>query len=385
MRAWLTLGFFLLATRASAADVDIWIGTTTPAGGPSRGIYHLTLDEETGKLSDSRLAAEADEPGFLVLAEDGGALYSAADVDGESSVVAYSVGRREHPPRLRPLGAQPTGDGGACHVALDRTERVLLSAQYGGGSIASYPIDDDGSIGPRVTLLEHDDPSGVVPSRQATCHPHWVGVSSDNRFVLVPDLGADRVYVHTLDATTGKLAEYGSVKTIPGGGPRHFKFHPTLSVGYAVNELMVSVSVFGWDGDRGKLKLRQTMPTLTDAQKDAERFNSGSEIRVHPSGRFVYAANRGHDSITAFGVDEKTGGLSFVENEPIRGSWPRNFNLSPSGRWLLAAGRDSHSLAVFEIDEQSGALRYTLETSYVPSPICVAVSGYLPHSCVNTP
>ena len=376
LRIWLL--FCLMVNLVQASEVDVWIGTTTPAGGPSRGIYNLTLDDDSGKLSESRLVAELSEPGFLVISDDGQRLYATGNIDGVASVVAYAVERDCERPSLRRLNAQPTGDGGACHVSLDRTGRVLLSAQYGGGSVASFLLASDHAISRRASHLEHDDPSGVVPNRQRACHPHWVGVSPDNRFVLVPDLGADRIYVHALDGASGRLSEHRSVRTVPGGGPRHFKFHPTLPVGYVVNELSMSLSVFDWNGPFGELTLRQTVSTLTDAQKNGERFNSGSEVRVHPSGKFVYSANRGHDSITAFRVDEATGELSLIETEPIRGSWPRNFNLSPSGKWLLAAGRDSNTLAVFAIDGETGALQYTLETAYVPSPICVAFSEARP-------
>lgn len=361
---------------ATAETYDVWVGTTTPAGGPSRGVYHLTLDETRGRLSAARLVAEAEEPGFLVVGDDGRRLYAAADAEGVPSIAAYRVrGDDEDRVVLDLINTQPVGDGGACHVALDRTGRVLLSAQYGGGSVASFPIAEDGSVGPRASLLKHDEPSGVVPDRQGACHPHWVGVSPDNRFVLVPDLGADRIDVHALDAANARITPHGSAPTVPGGGPRHFKLHPTLPVGYVVNELAMSLSAFDWDSDRGALSLRQTAPTLSDAQRDGERFNSGSEVRIHPSGRFVYSANRGHDSITVFRVDPATGDLSLVETEPVRGAWPRNFNVSPSGRWLLAAGRDSHTLAVFEIDQATGALQYTLHTAYVPSPICVAIGA----------
>ena len=140
-----------------------------------------------------------------------------------------------------------------------------------------------------------------------------------------------------------------------------------------VNELTMSLSRLSFDQQQGALAVVQTIPTLTESQRAGERFNSGSEVRVHPSGKFVYSANRGHDSITAFRVDAQSGELSLIENEPVRGSWPRNFNLSPSGKWLLAAGRDSHTLAVFEIDQATGELQYTLNTVYVPSPICVTV------------
>lgn len=354
---------------ASSNALDIWIGTATTPDGPSRGIYHLSFDETAGKLSDATLAAEVAGPGFLAKHPTLPIVYSTA---GEE-VAAWKIVRDQGATRLAPINRQPIGDGGSAHVSVDQTGRVLLSAQYGGGSAASFPLNADGSIGERASLVEHNDPSNVVPGRQKTCHPHWTGVSPDNRFVLVPDLGADRIYVHQLDAAAATLTPHGSVKTPPGGGARHFKFHPSGHTGYVVNELAMSLSVFDWDADAGELTLRQTIPTLSAKQIAGESFNSGSEVRVHPSGKFVYSANRGHDSITVFSVEGATGELSLVEQEPIRGGWPRNFNLTPSGRWLLAAGRDSNTLAVFAIDPVTGKLHYTREMASVPAPICVTI------------
>ena len=371
-----------VAPFASARSLDIWIGTATPPGGPSEGIYHLLLDDETGKLAESRLVAEVDGPGFLSLHPNGKVLYSTGTVEGEPSVLAFDIVRTEEGVTLRDKNSQPTGDSGSAHVSVDQTGRVLFSAQYGGGSIASFPLTEDGTIGPRASLIEHSElgkdffdgkGSGVDPRRQKAPHPHWTGVTPDNQYVLTPDLGSDRIAINRFDPATAQLTPHGSAATPPGGGPRHFAFHPNGRWGYVVNEMALTLSAFAYDAEQGKLTLLQTIRTLSESQKAGERHNSGSEVRVHPSGDFVYSANRGHDSITAFRIDPTTGQLAFIETEPIRGSWPRNFNLTPSGRWLLAAGRDSHTLSVFAIDSQTGELQYTLETASVPLPICVTV------------
>ena len=369
MRSLATLLLLAAGSAALAAEYNVWIGTKTGPGSPSRGVYRLTLDDATGKLSPATLVAEVDNPGWVTRHPTLPVLYTTR---GEE-IVAWRIERDADGVRLEEINAEPTGDGGACLVSVDRTGRVLLSAQYGGGSVCSYGLNDDGSIAGRVSHLEHNEPSNVVPGRQKACHPHWIGASADNHFVIAPDLGADRVYLHRLDAETGALSRHGWGIAIPGGGPRHFKFHPTLPVGYLVNELEMSLSVFDWDAERGELTLCQTIPTLSPEQIAGETHNSGSEIRVHPSGDFVYAANRGHDSITAFAVDRATGELSLIEVEPIRGGWPRNFNLDPTGRWLLAAGRDSNTLAVFAIDPETGALQYTRQMASVPAPICVHI------------
>ncbi len=368
MRSALFAFVLLLCATSQAAEIDVWIGTGEPGGTDPGGIYHLVLDDETGKLSPASLVAERTEAGFLAMHPTLPVLYSTG-----GGVSSWRVSRENTRPQLELLNETTTGDGRACHVSVDQTGRVLFSAQYAGGSVTSYPLADDGSIGDLATKIEHDEPSNVVAGRQKACHPHWAGVSPDNRFVIIPDLGADRIFVHRLDVNSGKLSKFESVNTPAGGGPRHFKFHPSLSVGYVVNELAMSLSVLNYDASQGKFELLQTVPALSKPQITGEKFNSGSEVRVHPSGKFVYSGNRGHDSISVFAVDQSTGELTLVEQESIRGSWPRNFNLDPSGRWLLAAGARSNTLAVFSIDQKTGALQYAMETQQVPAPICVLI------------
>lgn len=290
------------------------------------------------------------------------------------SVSAYRISRGEQRSTLEFVGAQPIGDGGAAHLSTDRTGKVLLTAQYGGGSTALFPLAEDGRIEPRAQLAEHGSQgSGVVDGRQDVPHAHWTGTSPDNRFVFVPDLGLDKVVIWKLDLGAPRLSPHGDGECPPGSGPRHMKFHPDGDVIYVLNELSLAVTTFRYDAATGTMTPIQTVPTLCEEVKSEEMFNSASEIRVHPSGRFVYAANRGNDTITVLGVDPETKQLEVVETEPIRGAWPRNFNLDPTGKWLLAAGRDSHTVAVFSIDPDSGKLTYTREMIRVPSPICVLV------------
>ncbi len=356
---------------AEADEVDVWIGTITPKDGPSKGIYHGTFNTQNGKLTEPQLAAEIDSPGFLALHPSGDVLYATGTMDGEPSVVAFKIDRQDGEAMLSLMNSQPIGDGGAAHLSTDRTGSVLLSAQYGGGSTAIFPLAEDGMIGERAKLMKHGEGSGVVAGRQNKPHAHWVGTSPDNRFALVPDLGMDKVVIYRLDVEKPDLTEHGFGIVPPGGGPRHMKFHPNGESIYVLNELALSVTVFAWDAEKGAMVALQTIPTVSEEDKAKEMFVSASEIRVHPSGKFVYAANRGHDTITAFRADPSGGRLTLVEVEPIRGAWPRNFNLDPTGKWLLAAGRDSNTIAVFAIDEETGELTYTRTMVSVPTPICV--------------
>ncbi len=366
----------LLCGVTSAQSVDVWFGTVTPRGGLSQGIYHARLDSDTGKLSTPTLAAEVSSPGFLARHPKLPILYSVGTVDGAASVLAYTIADGDGA-SLTFLNAQPIGDGGAAHLSTDATGSVLLTAQYGGGSTALFPLADDGSIQPRQQLEKHAGGSGVVKGRQDAPHAHWTGYSPDNRFAFVPDLGMDQVVIWRLHAGTSppRIEPHGFGVCPPGSGPRHMKFHPNGKLVYVLNELSLTVTVFAYDAEAGRMEPLQTVPTLSEAQKAAETFNSASEIRLHPTGKFVYTANRGHDTITVFRTDPQTGFLTLVEQEPIRGGWPRNFALDPSGRWLLAAGRDSHTVAVFAIDPTSGQLTYTRNMAMVPSPICVLFDG----------
>lgn len=371
--------FSMVASVSPADTVDVWFGTTTPRGGESRGIYHSVLDTETGKLSRPTLAAECNNPGFLALHPDGKTLYATGRPDSASgprdAVSVFRVTGDAGRKQIEFVEAVGTGDGGAAHVSTDQAGKVLLSAQYGGGSTSLYQLADDGRIDRLVEVKEHSElmpnvGSGVVEGRQNASHAHWVGTSPDDRFAFVPDLGMDRVVIWKLEAKEPSLTHHGFGVCPPGGGPRHMTFSPDGSTIYVLNELALTITVFDYDAEQGEMTPVQTIPTLSEAVKAKETFNSASEIRVHPSGRFVYAANRGHDSISAFRLDD-TGQLVAVEVEPIRGGWPRNFNIDPSGKWLIAAGRDSNTATVFAIDDESGELTFIRETQPVPTPICV--------------
>jgi 6-phosphogluconolactonase len=247
----------------------------------------------------------------------------------------------------------------------------LLSAQYGGGSTSSYSVNPDGSLKERVEKIEHGEGTKVNPRRQEAAHPHWVGTSPDNRFVFVPDLGADRVFAYELDAEQASLKLHSKIPVPPGSGPRHMKFHTTGKYVYVLNELALTISVFEYDAEKAEFKDIQLIKTLSEEAKAKEKQNTAAEIRVHPSGKFVYSSNRGHDSISVFSVDQATGKLTLVEQVHVRGAWPRNFNLDPSGKWLIAAGQNSNTLSLFEVDQESGKLTYTQKTVNVPAPICV--------------
>lgn len=363
-------------SNANAEMIDVWFGTSTPRRATddpadSKGIYFAQLDTEKGELTRPVLAVETGSPGFLEMHPNGKMLYSVGTHDGKPSISAFRIRGTGKNKILEFDSSAEVGDGGAAHVSVDRTGRVLFSAQYGGGSTGVYALNDAGGIVKQTQLLKHEGGSNVVPGRQTKPHAHWTGTSPDNRFVFVPDLGMDQVVIWELDVDSATVKPHGFGQGIPGGGPRHMKFHTSGKFIYLLNELSLSVTVFQYDATQGTMTPIQTIETISEEVKAKERFNSSSEIRVHPSGKFVYAANRGNDTVTAYRVDEATGKLSLIEVEPIRGSWPRNFNIDPSGRWLLAAGQYTNSISVFEINPDSGELAFTLKAALVPSCICV--------------
>ena len=364
-----SLATTLLCSTALAQQRDVWIGTN--ANPASKGIYHATMNVETGKLSASQLAAEIDAPGFLAMHPSAKVLYAVGALQGADVVAAYSLTSVDGKASLKLLNSLAIGDGGGAHLAVDPTGKMLLTAQYGGGSVAAFSLNPDGSLKARTALIKHSGGAKVVAKRQDRPHAHWVGLSPDNRFAFVPDLGLDKVIIYKVDLANGSLVPHGVGALPPGAGPRHMKFHPGGKWIYVLNELDLSVSVFGYDAATGTMAIKETVPTVSKAELRKEQASSASEIHVHPSGKFVYAANRGHDSITGFAVNPGSGVLTVIGNTNVRGATPRNFNLDPSGRWLLAAGQDSHSLASFAVDLATGELTYNRSVIHTPAPICV--------------
>ncbi len=348
-----------------AQNIDVWLGTA------KTGIYHSTLNIESGKLSNPTLASETSGAGFLAMHPNGQILYS-TNRENDGSVTAFSIINSDpaKAPHLKQLQSIPTGDGGAACVAIDKLGKVLMSAQYRGGSTSTYRLKPNGDLLSRAANIGHGKGSGINAKRQASAHPHWVGTSPDNQYLLVPDLGTDQVFQYQLNTDSGEISLQSKISLPPGSGPRHMKFHPTGNYAFVLNELTLTITVFRYDQSSGRFQEIQNIETLPANLKD-RHLNSAAEIRVHPNGKFVYSSNRGHDSISVFKFSPEKNKLEFVERESVRGSWPRNFNLEPSGKWLLAAGQHSNTLAVFEIDQDSGELTYARQIVNLPAPICV--------------
>jgi len=362
----------LPALRAAGAGKQVWLYVGAYTNEKNRGITVARLDLATGEISDMKLAAETPNPTFLEVHPGGRWLYAVNEVANyegrrEGSITAYEIDRTTG--MLKELNRASTRGGGPCHVSLDRTGRMAMIANYGGGSVASYRILADGRVSEAASFFQHEGKS-VNEKRQERPHAHSINAAPDNRFAVACDLGTDEIVIYSIDPASGVMRKHGVTKLAPGSGPRHFAFHPNGRYGYAVNELLSTVTAFAYSN--GSLRELQTVSTLPEGFASE---NTTAEIRVHPSGQWLYASNRGEDSIAAFRVDARTGQLARMGNTPTQGRTPRNFFIEPSGRWLLAANQRSDTVVVFEIDARTGSLLPARKGITVGQPVCLRVAG----------
>jgi 6-phosphogluconolactonase len=373
---WMCMGMIAVSALCAADASDssahwrIYIGTYT--GGASEGIYLLSMDRQTGAIEEVKLAGAVENPSFLALHPTKPLLYSVGqgrNASGERLGLASAFAVDPATGALTLLNQESTVGAGPCHLTVDRAGRHVLVANYGGGSVAVLPMDEKGGLLEASDFVQHEG-SSVHPNRQQQPHAHAVRLDAAGKFAFVIDLGMDKIMIYRYNDETGKLEanEPPHASVAPGAGPRHFAFHPSERFAYVVNELNNTVTAFAYDAGAGRLDAVQTLGTLPE---DFELENTTAEICVHPSGRFVYASNRGHDSIAAFAIDPETGRMTALGQTPTGGRTPRNFSISPDGAFLVAANQQSGNVTVFRIDPESGALDYTGHQAEVPSPVCV--------------
>ena len=356
---------------AEANSQLLYIGTYT--GKKSKGIYSARFDSDTGKLSAPELAAETKNPTFLALHPNGRVMYAVGEFDDfqgmkTGAVSAFSIDRDSG--KLGLLNQEASGGQGPCHLSIDKAGKYLLVANYGSGSFAALSVQGDGKLGAPREMIRFDG-SSINRERQSGPHAHFIDFDLSNKFALGCDLGLDKVFVWEVGPTRtdqGTLILKYAALIKPGSGPRHLAFHPNGRFVYLINEMAATITVFDYDSGKPALNELQTISMLPDK---FEGFKSGAEIQVHPSGKFVYGSNRGHDSIAVFSVDEKSGKLTFVEHQSTRGKTPRHFAIDPTGKWLLAENQDSDNIVIFRIDQQSGKLSPTGDKVEVGSPVCI--------------
>jgi 6-phosphogluconolactonase len=350
----------------------LYVGTYTQEGSASKGIYGYRFDAATGHSTPLGLAAETINPSFVALAPNGRFLYAVNEVqnyNGANSggVSAFSIDRATGKLTLlnevRSRGADP------CYIIVDKSGKYVLVANYTGGSIAVFPVLEDGKLGEASAFVQHTG-HGANPQRQEGPHAHSIDLSPDNRLAFVDDLGLDELLVYKFDSTKGTLTPNDPpfVKLDAGAGPRHFVLHPSGKFAYVVAEMASTVTAFSVDLKTGTLQRLQTMSTLPAGFAGE---NDDAEIHIAPSGNFLYASNRGHDSITVFAIDSQKGTLSKIDDVPTQGKIPRSFEIDPTGNFLLAENSKSDNIVVFRIDQQTGRLAPTGQKLEVGSPVCV--------------
>ncbi len=355
---------FPISIMAAPQSLRFYIGTYT--GGESKGIYLASLDLESGKLREAKLAAETDNPSFLALSPSGKHLY-AVNETGSGELSSFKIEPEDG--KLTFLNQRPTKGGAPCHLVVDQTGKSVLVANYSGGSVASFPIVENGHLGPAKSFIQHQGAS-VNRRRQQAPHAHSINLDPANQRAFVADLGLDKVLVYDFDAGKGTLSKKPVHEAVvsPGSGPRHFAFHPSGKFAYVINELGNTVTAFTYDLESGELNTLQDISTLP---KGFEGTSHTAEVVVSPNGKFLYGSNRGHDSIAVFKIDHDTGKLTWVEAEPTGGKTPRNFVVDPTGRYLLTENQNTHTIVSFEIDQASGALKPTGHRIDVPRPVCI--------------
>lgn len=372
----LSLAFALSVSLSAPAQQHdgkylFYVGTYTQDT-KSKGIYVYRFDSSTGKVTDLGLAAETINPSFVAMDPTGKYLYAVNEVQNyqgpnSGGVSAFSIDRTTG--KLTFVNEVPSRGADPCYIIVDKEGKHVLVANYTGGNIAVFPVLADGKLGEASAFVQHTG-HGADPKRQEAAHAHSIDLSTDEHLAFVDDLGLDELLVYKYDAAKGSIAPNDPpfAKLNPGIGPRHFALAPSGKFAYVVAEMGSSVTAFSVDLKTGILKHLQNISTLP---KDFKGENDDAEIHVHPNGKFLYASNRGHDSIAVFAIDPQKGMLTAIEDIPTQGNIPRSFEIDPTGKFLFAENQKSDNIVIFRIDEKTGRLKATGQKIEVASPVCV--------------
>ena len=348
----------------------VFVGTYTDKG--SEGIYSFKFDPKTGDISSPELAVKTDNPSFIAIDAKGQFLYAVNELDTFNSqpTGAVSVFKIDRESGKLKLIQQVSSLGGApAHLSLDKSGKFLLVANYNGGNFSVFPINNDGKLGKHSAFVQNAG-SSVNPERQTAPHAHFIQVTDDNRFVMVADLGIDKILVFKFDDANGSLKPENpeSISLNPGSGPRHFTFTPTGNFFYVLNELTSTVTVFDYDPTTASMQSKQNISTLP---QNFSGTNTAAEMLVDSKGKFLYASNRGDNSIVQFSIDPVTGILYPIAWVSSGGKTPRNFEIDPSGKWMFSANQNSDNITLFKIDKENGRLVTTNQTININSPVCI--------------
>jgi 6-phosphogluconolactonase len=360
---WLSLSV-VPAHAAGQAPGTQWVYFGTRSTEAGQGIVAARFDAQTGRLSSIGRVAEITKPAWLLAHPKLPVLYSVSELSGESRVFAFN--RDPASGKLSPINSVASGGGGATHLTFDAAAKALFVAHYGTGHVSWLPTADDGRLG-IPNSVQSDYGTGPNRERQTSPRAHGVVVDPSRRFVLAADLGADRIFVYGFDPATRQLvpAPQPFAAASPGSGPRHLVFHPNGEFLFLVTEMAAEVVSYRWDAKQARL---QHIQTLEMDEPNFKEQKSAAHIAISRDGRYVYASNRGANSIAVFAVDSKDGTMRLVQRISSQGKTPWDFSLDPTGRWMLVANTNSNAIAVFAVDPDTGELTATQETMSVTLP-----------------
>lgn len=338
-----------------------YVGTYTKEN--SEGIYKFTLDTEAKKISNVTLAAKLNNPTYVTINRNNEYLYSVVKEGESGGVAAYSINSKTG--ELTEENRQVVEGASPCHVSVDSRNHTVVTANYHKGTIESFEVNEDGTINPATSIMAHEG-SGPNKERQEKPHAHYAGYTPDEKYVVGVDLGIDKIITYEIKDSV--LTEVNRLSVNPGSGPRHITFHPNGKYAYVMTELSSEVIVLTYNPAEGSFTELQYISTIPKA---FDENNQGSAIHISSDGRFVYAGNRGHNSIAVFSVDENSGKLTFVAHTSTEGNWPRDFVLDSTEKFLVATNEKSHNLVLFSRSESTGELTLLQSDVAVPEPVCV--------------
>lgn len=370
MACWAVLAFsgWGWSAEEPPASGKYWVFIGTYTGGQSEGIYRAELDVPSGALTQPELAAKVEHPSFLAIHPSKKFLYAVGETGSRTdsgSVHAFRLDVQTG--QLMPINTVPSHGGAPCHLIVDRAGKNVLVANYSGGSAAMLRLRDDGGLSEQAAVVRYSGKS-VNPQRQEAPHAHSINLDPTQKLAVVADLGLDKLHIHDYDPDQLALKPVDRfLKLADGAGPRHFAFHPTEKWAYVINELNCTLDVLHYD-THGRFEIVQTVSTLPESFRPGY---STAEVQVHPSGRFVYGSNRGHNTIVGYRVDPTNGKLTLIGHQGESIKTPRNFGIDPTGRWMIVGSQEGDLLVVYEIDQKTGELKATGRTVPVGSPVCV--------------
>jgi 6-phosphogluconolactonase len=363
---------------ASKSQYLVYVGTYTTKTN-SKGIYAYRFDAASGKLSALEVAAESADPSWVAVHPNGKFLYAVNEAGKSSMVSAFALDAKTG--KLTLLNQLPALGEDPCYISFDHTGKYVFVANYTSGNVVVFPIGSDGKLGTATANVHDEGKLGPNKERQEAPHAHWIQASASNGSVYVADLGLDRVLIYLFDVSKGTLKvppssgpehpfAQDALELRPGSGPRHVAisgFKDFRQSVYVLGELDSAVTVFG-NSKEGVFNPIQKVPTLPNGFSGR---NDAAETAIHPNGKFLYASNRGDDSIAIFSIHPTKGTLTSLSRVSTGGKEPRHFAIDPTGKFLLAENQLSNNIVVFKIDPATGGLTPTGQVVDVPSPVCI--------------